>query len=397
MSKQSYIIALLGNPNSGKSSLFNQLTGLSQKVGNFPGVTVDKKIGTAKLPNKEEVKIIDFPGTYSLHPNSQDEQVVLNLIANPKSEFCPDLIVYVASAIEIEKHLLLFSQLQDLGFPMVLALSMSDIAAKKGLLIDTQKLEKSLGSPVVLINNRKAEGLKELKNVIQNVKENPSLSQVQKTCYPLSSELKNIAQNIQETHKLSSPYQGLLWLHHFEKLTFLNSKQRENLEITKKEHDFNSLRGQINETMQRYEVFKPMVKAAVKGENTSSNLTDKIDAVVMHRVFGPVLFFSLMLLIFQAIFTWSAYPMDWIEQGIGFLGELTKSTLPKTWFRDLLTEGIIAGLGGVLVFIPQIAILFFLVAILEGLGYMARAVFMFDKIMQKFGLNGRSIVALISG
>lgn len=397
MSKQTYTIALLGNPNSGKSSLFNQLTGLRQKVGNFPGVTVDKKIGTANLPNEEEVKIIDFPGTYSLHPNSQDEQVVLNLIANPESEFYPELIVYVASAVEIEKHLLLFSQLQDLGFPMVLALSMSDIASKKELQINSQKLAKSLGSPVVLINNRKSEGLKELKNSIQKVKEKPTLSQVKKTCYPLSSDLKKITQNIQEAHKLSSPYHALLWLHHFEKLAFLTNSQKESLEKIKKEHEFNSLRGQINETMQRYETFKPMVKAAVKGEGESSSLTDKIDRVVMHRVFGPAIFFVLMLVIFQAIFTWSAYPMDWIEQGIGLLGEVTKELVPKTWFRDLLTEGIIAGLGGVLVFIPQIAILFFLVAILEGLGYMARAVFMFDKVMQKFGLNGRSIVALISG
>lgn len=397
MSKESYIIGLLGNPNSGKSSLFNQLTGLRQKVGNFPGVTVDKKIGTASLPNGEKVKVIDFPGTYSLHPNSQDEQVVLNLIANPAGEFYPDLIVYVASAVEIEKHLLLFSQLQDLGFTMILALSMSDIASKKGLLINTKKLENSLGSPVILISNRTVEGLEELKNTIQKIKVNPSLSQLKKTCFPLNSELKKITQEVQEEHKLKSAYSSLLWLHHFEKLSFLSEEQKESLGKSKKKHDFNSLRGQINETMQRYEIFRPMVKSAVKGDAKPSSLTDKIDSVVMHRIFGPVLFFVLMLLIFQAIFTWSAYPMDWIEQGIGLLGEFTKNILPKTWFRDLLTDGIIAGLGGILIFIPQIAILFFLVAILEGLGYMARAVFMFDKIMQKFGLNGRSIVALISG
>jgi ferrous iron transport protein B len=395
-------IGLLGNPNSGKSSLFNQLTGLRQKVGNFPGVTVDKKVGIMQLPDGEAITIIDFPGTYSLHPNSQDERVVLNIVANPKDENYPDVIIYVADTMNLEKHLLLFTQLQDLNFPIILALNMSDLAEKENLKIDTAVLQKSFQCPVVLISSRTGNGIETLKRHIEDSKNQPKKFQTQKSFYTLNKQEKEIAKGVQSQpqHVEQDDYQSLLWVHHYDNLPFLDDSEKIRLHDIGEDGNYHYLRGQINETMQRFDKFIPIVNRTIvnrKVENQPETITDKIDHFVIHPIFGPVIFFTLMLLIFQAIFTWSSIPMDWIDAGFGSLVQGVKSVMPNTWFRGLLTDGLIAGLGGVLIFIPQIAILFFLIAILEEVGYMARAVFMFDRIMQKFGLNGRSIVALISG
>jgi ferrous iron transport protein B len=398
---KAFIIGLLGNPNSGKSSLFNQLTGLRQHVGNFPGVTVEKKVGTAVLSEGDEITLVDFPGTYSLHPTTQDERVVLNVIANPADEFHPNAVVYVADVMHLEKHLLLFTQIQNLGLPMVLVLSMNDIAEKEGLDIDTKQLEKDLGSPIVAISNRTGEGLVALKVLMTAVKK-ASSSFLPKPIYKHYSSIeKKLTSTLEKAiPEADNAYRNLLWLHHYEQLPFLTEEEKEKVgEIAIENHsEYVPLRGRINETMQRFDIFTPIIHRAIKAKvNNHNTLTDKIDSVVMHRVFGPIVFFILMLLIFQAIFTWSSIPMGWIEQGIGGLSSLARNTLPTGWFTDLLTDGLIAGLGGVLIFIPQIAILFFLISILEEVGYMSRAVFMFDKVMQRFGLNGRSIVALISG
>ncbi|MFT6937054.1 MAG: ferrous iron transport protein B, partial [Saprospiraceae bacterium] len=376
------------------------LTGLRQKVGNFPGVTVDKKIGVSQLPNGESVTIIDFPGTYSLHPNSQDERVVLNIVSNPKDENYPDAVIYVADTMNLEKHLLLFTQLQDLNFPMILALSMGDLVEKKGLKIDTTVLQKNFKCPVVLVSSRTGSGIEILRKQVEDFKNNPESFQTQKPFYTLNKQEKEIAKTVQSEHVEQDDYQSLLWVHHHDNLPFLEDSEKTRLHNIGEDANYHYLRGQINETMQRFDKFTPIVNKTMvnkKSENQPETVTDKIDNFVIHPIFGPVIFFSLMLLIFQAIFTWSSIPMDWIDAGFGALVEGVKSVMPDTLFRGLLTDGLIAGLGGVLIFIPQIAILFFLIAILEEVGYMSRAVFMFDRIMQKFGLNGRSIVALISG
>jgi ferrous iron transport protein B len=397
-------IGLLGNPNSGKSSLFNQLTGLRQKVGNFPGVTVDKKIGSAQLSNGETVTIVDFPGTYSLHPNSQDERVVLNIVSNPKDENYPDAIVYVADIMNLEKHLLLFTQLLDLNFPMILALSMRDLAEKEGLKIKPEILEKHFNCPVIQLSSRTGEGVGDLKDLLVNFQEKTVSTSIEtkakKPFYTLGKHEREITKIVQNTYKKTNDYQALLWIHHHEDLPFLNTQEQKSLQDIGNEANYHYLRGQINETMQRFDKFTPIVHQVIANksfENEPETISDKIDKYVIHPIFGPIIFFGLMLLVFQAIFTWSGIPMDLIDASFGALGEGVKSILPEGWFRDLITEGLITGLGGVLIFIPQIAILFFLIAILEEIGYMARAVFMFDRIMQKFGLNGRSIVALISG
>ncbi len=395
-----YRVGLLGNPNSGKSSLFNQLTGLRQKVGNFPGVTVDKKVGTSTLTNGETVTIIDFPGTYSLHPNSQDERVVLNVVANPKDENYPDAVIYVADVMNLEKHLLLFTQLRDLNFPVILALSMCDIAEKEHLDFNSEILRTSFQCPVVEISSRTGKGIEELKNHIADFKTTPTLFQKKKPFYTLSKHELELTQIIQQTYPLDNHYQALLWAHHHDYLPYLSESDKTNLHGIVESANYHSLRGQINETMQRFDKFTPIVNRSIidaRATQQPETITDKIDRFVIHPISGPIIFFALMLIIFQAIFTWSGIPMDWIDAGFSALNEGVKNIMPDTWFRGLVTDGLIAGLGGVLIFIPQIAILFFLIAILEEIGYMARAVFMFDRIMQKFGLNGRSIVALISG
>lgn len=396
MSKETFIVGLLGNPNSGKSSLFNRLTGLRQHVGNFPGVTVEKKEGRATLTNGEEVSVIDFPGTYSLHPTTADERVVLNLIANPTSPLSPDCIVYVADVMNLEKHLLLFSQLQNLGFPMVLALSMNDIAEREGLQVNIEKLQKSLGCRIVELSSRTGTGIDLLKNTIVDIQKEPSAYR-NKPLYSLSSNEKSIAKVVQEAINADNAYRSLLWLHHSKDLPFLGETEKTKLQAVQSKENFESVKARINETMRRFDKFTLIVQQSIISKEKKNSITDRIDQITMHKVFGPVIFFFLMLLVFQAIFTWSSLPMDFIEGSMGSIANWVRSALPAGWGTDLLTDGVLAGLGGVLVFIPQIAILFFLISILEEVGYMSRAVFMFDKLMQQFGLNGRSIVALISG
>ena len=386
-------IALLGNPNCGKSTVFNQLTGLRQKIGNFPGVTVDKKLGQINLDNGSAT-LIDLPGTYNLYPNSQDEQVVLNILANPRSEFYPDAIVYIADVTQLEKHFLLFTQVRDLGIPMLLALNMTDAAKEQNIQYDQSAIEKTFQVPTVAISGRLGENFTELKsklNQLTNTAKSPQ------SFYKFSEAEKNISQKIQATFQLNNPFQALLWAKNVNRLNFLDAEKQKTIQNLVKAENFNGLSNQVKEVMQRFDRFTPQLKKAiVRNDANKITLTEKIDNIVTHRILGPIIFFALMLLVFQAIYAWSGYPMDLIEGGFASLSEWVNGVLPDNWFRSLLTDGIIAGLGGVLVFIPQIAILFLLISILEEVGYMARAVFMFDNLMQRFGMNGRSIVALVS-
>ncbi len=396
--KKEFTLALLGNPNSGKSSVFNLLTGLRQKIGNFPGITVDKKLGKAKLSEGHEITIIDFPGTYSLFPTSQDEKVVTNVFSNPKDVDYPDAVVYVADITNLEKQLLLLTQVRDLGFPIVLALNMTDVAEKEGIFYDPEKLSTLLKIPVIPISGRSGQNIKRLKTEIEKLyREAGTISSIN-PFYTFSKKETQTAIRIQKLFELDNPYLSKIYAHHYKWLPFLSKDEKKDIERICEEENFEDLRMQIRETMQRYNTFLPIVqKVLKKSKHEIESITDKIDAITTHRFFGPLIFFLLMLLVFQAIFAWSVYPMDWIEQAFNGLNNILKDNLPSGWFTRLLTDGIMAGLGGILVFIPQIAILFFLISILEEVGYMARAVFIFDRLMQKFGLNGRSIVSLVSG
>ena len=399
--RKQMVVALLGNPNSGKSSVVNKLTGMRQKVGNFPGVTVDKKSGQLNLSDGLEVEVVDFPGTYSLFPHSKDERIVVSTLCNPEDENYPDVIVYVANSAQLEKHLLLFTQLNDLNIPMILALNMADLAQGQGMKIDEARLSKEFQAPVLSVNARTGEGINRLKEVMKEL----LLHGVQaegfkprKLFYQLSEAEEHLSQIASGQTGAGNKYQALLIAHHYSWLPFLNVVQRESIGELERRSEVSSLHYQVRETMQRFDKLGPLLKRSVlRPKEQPLSRSEHVDRLLTHRWWGPVIFFVLMFLVFQAIFVGASYPMDWIEQLFSGLGGWLHDTFPDSWLMDLLVNGILAGLGGILVFIPQIAILFFLISLLEELGYMARAVYLFDSLMSRFGLNGRSIVALISG
>jgi ferrous iron transport protein B len=395
-------IALLGNPNSGKSSLFNQLTGMRQKVGNFPGVTVERKSGFTKLDGSKEIEIIDLPGTYSLYPTSLDERIAVNALIDLNNQDHPDVIVYIADVTHLERHLLLLTQIADLHFPLVLALNMNDIAEQQNIQCDEKKLSEALGIDVVKINGRTGKGISEIKlkinKLLKEVDSNKQNSKPVYSIYSLIEEEKIIAEKVTNIVPVKNEYHALLLAHHAKKINFLPKEKIQQLIQIKLDNNFNPINNQLDEIMQRYKYFLPIVNSVLsKSFTNAKTTTDKIDFIVTHKVFGPLIFFAIMFFMFQAIFAWSTIPMDFIDQQFANLAVYLQSVMPVSIFSRLLTEGLIPGISGVLIFVPQITVLFLLITLLEEIGYMSRAVFMFDNIMQKFGLNGRSIVALISG
>lgn len=388
---------MLGNPNSGKSSVFNYLTGLRQKVGNFPGVTVDKKEGSLLLPDHRRITLLDLPGCYSLYPSSLDERVVVQTLSQPNNPDHPDALVYIADSTQLEKHLLLFSQLRDLGLPMLLLLNMSDLAQAQALEIDTKALSQHFDTPVLCISGRSGEGMEQLLHAIQELIDRPA--KTSKTSYRLSDLERDVASLVQAQAPALNTYQALQLAHHADWIDLPAGVNRAQLRSAISELGFQSLHGQVRETMARFDQFTPLLRKLIKkpASNDIAPFSGRVDRILTHSVFGPMIFLLLMTFVFQAIFTWASIPMDWIEQGFGALAGLVEATLPESWITDLISNGILAGLGGILVFVPQIAILFFLINLLEEVGYMARAVYLFDGLMQRFGLNGRSVVALISG
>jgi ferrous iron transport protein B len=395
---KTFTFALVGNPNAGKSSIFNQLTGLRQKVGNFPGVTVDKKLGFMTLPNDGgEVKIVDLPGTYSLYPNSQDERVVLNILSNPADENFPDAIIYIADLTNLERHLLLFSQIKDLNIPLVLGVGMMDIAAEQKIFLDKKILSEKLNIGVVGLNGRTGEGVAELKAEMLKLMSSKGTPQYKMFFQPNSIELKTAEEIRLRLPQADNIYRAILLAHHAPQLPFLTNFEKAQIRQVTEAEKFESIRFQILETLQRFDRLQPILRQFFqKTKAQTANLTDKIDSIVTHSILGPLLFFSILFIIFQSIFAFAEIPKAWIETVFTETNVFLKTQLPQSWLTDLLTDGIIAGLSGVLVFIPQISILFFLITLLEEVGYMARTVYLFDRIMQKFGLNGRSIVALVS-
>lgn len=389
-------IALIGNPNSGKSSLFNELTGLNQKISNYPGVTVDKKTGVLHLTSGDKVEIIDFPGIYSLYPNSADEKIVVETLTNPKSINFPDAILYVAGAIELEKHFLLATQLKELNIPMLFCLTMSDIGDRKGIKYDTDILSHYLDVPIIEISTLARTNLDALKYRLIELIHAPT-PDPWPDAHRLSKAEKTLTDIVAKHRGEDNSYRQLLIAHHHSWLRHVSASHKMLIAADMHQVNTNTIKLQIDETLMRYNRFEYIIqKSEIKSGDHYTSLSAKIDDVITHRVIGPILFFAIMLLVFQSIYSWAEAPMTWIEEGFAGLGGLVREVLPQGWLVDLLVEGVIAGLGGVVVFVPQITILFFLLAILEEVGYMSRAVFMFDGLMQRVGLNGRSIVALIS-
>ncbi len=386
-------IALIGNPNAGKTSVFNRLTGLNQTVGNFPGVTVDRISGTYILPNKEKAVITDLPGTYSLYPNSNDEQIVLETLLDKNSNSYPDLVLYVADANNLERHLVLLTQIMDFGMPIILLLNMIDVAHSEGKTCNEAKLAQSLGIPVVRVNGRTGEGTKEIGAVIlqmEGVNSEPFLN-VEPFAYEVEQEVKEI-------FGFDNNYRALLTAHNYHKLDFIGAKETKILDELVEQLNFKSIGLQFEELMARYDQLHPIMESMIVdlGGDAETN-TGKADKVLTHPFWGSLIFITTLFVIFQAIFAWANYPMDLIDSGMTWVIDATKSALPDGLFSDFITDGILAGIGGIVIFIPQITILFILVSLLEEVGYMSRAVFLSDTLMRKFGLNGRSIVSLISG
>ncbi|WP_116107280.1 ferrous iron transport protein B [Lewinella sp. IMCC34191] len=395
--KATPVVGLVGNPNSGKSSLFNVLTGLRQRIGNFPGVTVEKKAGMLKLPGLPTIELIDFPGAYSCYPTSLDERLVVQELTNPEGELFPDAILYVADITKLDKHLLLFTQLRDLDLPMILVLNMADLMESDGLTVDIPTLSKKLGVPVIPVSSRDHRGIGELKEAIAGLLREPDAFRPRQPFYEPAASARDVLAELRQELPARNDYHALLLAHHAPWLKHIPEQTRHHVQEARVRHGFHSLRAQVEETMDRYNSFEPIVRDTVRHAGDNDSLSDRIDSIVTHPIAGPLIFVVLMLLLFQALFAWASIPMDLIEWTFGTLGDTVRQTLPAGWFTDLLVDGIIAGLGGVLVFVPQIAILFFFIAILEEVGYLARAAYMFDSLMQRFGLNGRSVVALVSG
>ncbi len=388
-------IALVGNPNSGKSSLFNHFTGLNQKIGNFPGVTVDKKTGSAIISAHVKADIIDLPGTYSLYPKSLDEQVVLDFLNNTIDPSHPDLIIITIDASNLKRNLLLFTQVVDLGFPVILALNMLDVAVKSGIKINVEQLSKELKVPVVPINARNGAGITNLKEIIVQ-----GYAEAQQPFLKATDLAPQVVKELKEKLKLTNDYLALLLAHQYRKnIQSLSVVQKAAIAEINKQYNFQSVVLQIQETTARYEIIETIIKKCVTNlhATTTEKISYKIDRVLTHPIWGYGIFFGVLFVIFQSIFAWAAIPMDWIDGGIALLNATLKDILPISKLTDLLTDGLIAGLGGVLIFIPQIAILFLFIAILEESGYMSRVMFIMDKFMRKFGMNGRSVVPLISG
>lgn len=390
-------IALIGNPNAGKSSLFNHLTGLNQKVGNFPGVTVDKKTGHCMLNDFIKAEIIDLPGTYSIYPRTLDERVVFDVLSNPQGEAYPDIIVVVVDASNLKRNLLLFTQIKDLGFPVVMALNMLDVAKKSGILVQVEALKKALGVQIVEINARNGEGLEQLKHVLCNpiLKECQPLFQVEE----LATE---VVSTIKEKFSQVNCYKAYQLAQQYEFNTTLTEADKGFIKELKQKNNFNDNTLQAQETIGRYEQINRIIKKsvqikAVPQQAQKEEFSHKLDQILTHKIWGYAIFLTILFLIFQAIFSWASVPMDFIDLGFSKLSGWVSDTFPKGPLTDLLSEGLIPGLAGIFIFVPQIAMLFAFISILEETGYMSRVVFMMDKIMRKFGLNGRSVVPLISG
>jgi ferrous iron transport protein B len=389
-------IVLAGNPNSGKSSLFNSLTGMNQKVGNFPGVTVDKHIGYMQLNELVKAEVVDLPGSYSLYPRRNDEWVSYNVLMNQDAHIHPDVVVAVVDASNLKRNLLFASQLIDLKKPVVIALTMADLARQKEIRIDIPALERELGVPVVAVNPRKNKGMDLLKKRIYDT--------ATQTYRPPSFDFidnKELAlAAITEAKELLPGKSDYSVLHHLinHESFSLNKNLQEAIEAVEVKNKFQHTAVQGNEIIQRYQRIQQVMKLTVaeRTQKEKQLFAEQLDKVLLHKIWGYAILLSVLFFLFQSVFWIAQYPMDMIEVGFIKVQSWLGSVLAASWWSDLLLNGVLAGLSGILVFVPQIMILFGLITILEETGYMARISFLTDKLMRKVGLNGKSVMPMIS-
>ena len=386
-------IALLGNPNTGKTSVFNRLTGLSQKVGNYPGITVEKKEGVCKLNRTTKAHIIDLPGTYSLNASSMDESVVIELLLNKNSKDFPDVAVVVTDVENLKRNLLLFTQVKDLGIPTLLVVNMADQMKRKGISIDIPLLEEKLNTKIALVSTRENKGLEVLRELLLNYRQLSTAPTI---------ALESIDQDYFDNLKKAFPNQQLykLWLVITQDVNFAKIDRNRVSDTTdfKTQSEPHLKRMQQKETVKRYQFINGILKETLVVDlDFATDLRSRLDRILIHKFWGYVIFFVILMTIFQSIFDWSSIPQDLIDSTFASLSEGVKSSLPEGVFTNLLAEGIIPGLGGIVIFIPQIAFLFLFISILEETGYMSRVVFLMDRGLRRFGLNGKSVIPLISG
>jgi len=390
MSSNNINVALIGNPNTGKTSVFNELTGLNQQVGNYPGITVEKKMGFCKLTSKIKANILDLPGTYSLNASSIDENVVIELLLNKKDKLFPDVAIVVTDVENLKRNLLLFTQIKDLEIPTILVINMADRMKFKGISIDIPYLEEHFKTKIALISTRKGYGIEKLKELIINYK---SLSIV--PCLNASTIDSDYFETLQKTFPTQLLYK--LWLVITQDVNFLNLERNEIQNAYTKSHS-DLKRLQQKETIKRYQFINDILKI---GHNIDSSIAkdfrSKLDRVLTHKILGYCIFFGILFFIFQSIFEWSKVPMEFIDSTFADFSLYASASLPAGVLTNLISQGIIPGIGGILIFIPQIAFLFLFISVLEESGYMSRVVFLMDKLMRKFGLSGKSVVPLISG
>jgi len=390
-------IALVGNPNSGKSSLFNYLTGLKQQVGNFPGVTVDKKTGSSNIGPGLTATLIDLPGTYSLYPKRSDEWVAYKVLLDQDKDIKPDMVLLVADASNLKRNLLFCSQIIDLGIPVVVALTMMDLAKKKGTQIDIPGLERELGVPVVPVNPRKSKGVEQLKKVLEQSAGNLYLPPA-RDFIDNNALAENAIAEVKKRYPDISNYKAIHYLINHEHF-LLEEGMQDTIEQVEINNKFNPTKTQAEEIMHRYGRIKHiMQQTVVEADPLQKALfNERLDDLLLHRRWGYIILLAVLFLLFQSVFWVAKYPMDGIEWVFGQLGGWLGNSLPQAWWSDLLINGVVAGLSGIMVFVPQIMILFGLITILEDTGYMARISFLTDKLMRKVGLNGKSVMPMISG
>jgi len=389
-------IALVGNPNSGKSSLFNCLTGMNQHVGNFPGVTVDKKTGATQISNGLKANVIDLPGTYSLYPRKLDEWVSYKVLLKQDNDIRADVVVAVADASNLKRNLLYCTQLIDLKMPVVIALTMMDLAARKGIKVDTVALERELGVPVVAVNPRKQKGISQLKKAIEQTSQ--QLYQAPARDFIDNRSLAPGAVDaVRKRFPELSDYSSIHYLIHHESFN-LESENQDYIESVEVNNQFNPTKTQAEEILLRYNKIRHIMQVAVSEPDPlkKSMFTEKLDNILLHRRWGYLILLAVLFLLFQSVFWLASYPMDWIETGFASLSQFLSSSLADNRWTDLLVNGIIAGVGGIAIFIPQIMILFGLITLLEDTGYMARISFLSDRMMRGVGLNGKSVMPMIS-
>ena len=388
-------IALIGNPNSGKSSLFNLLTGLRQSVGNFPGVTVEKKEGGFRLPNKQDCIVLDLPGTYSLYPRRSDEWVSYKQLMTPEKGESVDLAVVVVDASNLRRNLLYVSQVIDLKIPVVVALTMVDLAKKRGIKIDVDCLSREMQVPIVVVNARTGKGIEQLKSTVAQML---TIEVTGQDFFPIDALAKEAIGEMRDLIPGLGNYGAIHHLINHESFELENGIQ-EKIEKIEEKYKFNHTKIQAEDIQLRYQKIRQVMLKSVEEESIEKRklFSEQLDHFFLHKTWGYLIMGVVLFILFQSVFWVAEYPMNLIESGVGMLGGWLGSVLPSGWIADIVVNGVLAGLGGILVFVPQIMILFGLITLLEDTGYMARISFLSDRIMRKVGLNGKSVMPMIGG